>query len=468
MIQRILYFMVSFVCWTSIRVEAEPPIVAHPDDIARGRIHDRVIAWSSASIESSVSGVYPPADGREELLLFQEDVHNQKIRMPMVWLTPESPAECGDPWDMGPDGRGCLSLKHIPEESRTVRFNGHFQKHQIVDIEIIARRVGSDLDPVLTILRPDKQIAYYIDDTGVLGGDIRFTYTVDVSGVWHFILRDAEQNGGNNYYSLVRLASREKTKQVSDSPERRVPSPSPIQFPGDIHHSQILNYVWEPTTRSVIQAIEVHEPVAFTCQVLARSLGIPLDIHIDLRNSMNETIGKQTLNREGDPQITLENIASGKYTIHMRPLADRFSSDIVTTSLCLKPAWMGVQASAESFFYLFNEHQEAEIPISIDRSGGYKGAISLSAHTTGDHPQSIQVEQNAIPADKNSTTLIVRFPEDHKPPTALMVVIQAELSDGKGSAPVHSRPGLEKLGAGNSTWITHRFSDKFLLLNPNP
>lgn len=76
---------------------------------------------------------------------------------------------------------------------------------QSVDAEIYARRIGSDLDPVLRITGPDGNEIAYRDDMPGAEGDTQLQFTAAVEGEHRIEVRDVRYSGGARFYFHLRL-----------------------------------------------------------------------------------------------------------------------------------------------------------------------------------------------------------------------------------------------------------------------
>lgn len=87
-------------------------------------------------------------------------------------------------------------------------FRFRAERGQRLAIEVVARRLGSPMDPVIRLLRPDgtdeTELAYS-DDDAALGADSRLVHTFAASGDYLLEVRDIRYQGGNDYHYRLRL-----------------------------------------------------------------------------------------------------------------------------------------------------------------------------------------------------------------------------------------------------------------------
>lgn len=76
---------------------------------------------------------------------------------------------------------------------------------QTLSFEVVARRLGSPLDPMLRILDLQGRELAYSDDAAGLGGDSRLTHTFKDAGDYVIEVRDIRFQGGGNFNYRLRI-----------------------------------------------------------------------------------------------------------------------------------------------------------------------------------------------------------------------------------------------------------------------
>lgn len=89
-------------------------------------------------------------------------------------------------------------------ERRSHFYRVALQAGQSVSLEIVAQRLGSPLDPVLTVLDPDGHPIRRETDTPGLGYDCAVTFQAPVPGDYRVEIRDAEHAGGTAHRYRLR------------------------------------------------------------------------------------------------------------------------------------------------------------------------------------------------------------------------------------------------------------------------
>ncbi|MBL8814193.1 MAG: hypothetical protein JNM43_28755 [Planctomycetaceae bacterium] len=97
----------------------------------------------------------------------------------------------------------CLFGQINPVVSKTFRFT--MTTGQVLSAEVFARRIGSDLDPVLRLFGPDGKELLYRDDMPGGEGDTQLQWTAAADGEYRLELRDVRYSGGGRHYFHLRL-----------------------------------------------------------------------------------------------------------------------------------------------------------------------------------------------------------------------------------------------------------------------
>jgi len=95
----------------------------------------------------------------------------------------------------------------IPFASRWFQFD--VVANQRVVFELWARRIGSSLDPMLTLYKMNSDGSwrrqFYVDDTPGLAGDVEFEKIFEQAGTYAVELRDAQHRGGATFPFYLRM-----------------------------------------------------------------------------------------------------------------------------------------------------------------------------------------------------------------------------------------------------------------------
>ena len=86
---------------------------------------------------------------------------------------------------------------------------------QSVNVEVFARRLGSDLDPVLCVTGPDGHEVAYRDDMPGAEGDTQLQFTAAIDGEYRIEVRDVRYSGGVRHFFHLRLGKLPMVTAVS-------------------------------------------------------------------------------------------------------------------------------------------------------------------------------------------------------------------------------------------------------------
>ena len=98
----------------------------------------------------------------------------------------------------------CLNGSVAAVASKTFKLN--LAANQVFIAEVFARRIGSDLDPVLRIVGPDGRELLWSDDFPGLEGDSQFHFEAPAAGEYRLELKDVRYSGGARHFFHLRLA----------------------------------------------------------------------------------------------------------------------------------------------------------------------------------------------------------------------------------------------------------------------
>ena len=98
----------------------------------------------------------------------------------------------------------CVTGSIAAVASRTFKLS--LAAGQVFTAEVFARRIGSDLDPVLRLAGPDGRELVWSDDFPGLEGDCQFRFQAPAAGEYRLELRDVRYSGGARHFFHLRLA----------------------------------------------------------------------------------------------------------------------------------------------------------------------------------------------------------------------------------------------------------------------
>lgn len=98
-----------------------------------------------------------------------------------------------------------IAIDGIVDATSLSLFKFHANAGQRIAFEVLARRIGSALDPLVRILDANGRELMYSDDELGLSGDSRLSYTFPAAGDFFIELRDIRYQGGAKYFYRLRI-----------------------------------------------------------------------------------------------------------------------------------------------------------------------------------------------------------------------------------------------------------------------
>ncbi len=124
-----------------------------------------------------------------------------------------------------------------------------------MNVEVFARRLGSDLDPVLRVTGPDGHEFAYGDDMPGAEGDTQLQFTAAVDGEYRIEVRDVRYSGGARHFFHLRLGTLPMVTAVSPRVAQSGHNVSLIGAAGEVlgrvHCSGYCRINWFVETREV-------------------------------------------------------------------------------------------------------------------------------------------------------------------------------------------------------------------------
>jgi len=301
------------------------------------------------------------------------------------------------------------------------------QKGEKLVMEVMARRLGSPLDSVLTLfdakgnqLAENDDFVDLTDSPATHHADSRILFTFAAAGTYTLRLRDIQGNGGEEYAYRLSVAPPQPDfvlRIVPDNPRMGQGDTAAITitairkdgFDGEIHLGAEGLPAGFKASEAVIQTGQDEGRVTITAPADAPLATIEPAIF-----GMAGTLRHRAQ--------TAENMMQAFAYIHFMPTA-RLALSV------LKPAAYSLESNAEPG-KLLEVRQESETPIviKVKRMPETKGAVNLSA---GRVANGITVKSIFLPGDKDEVTLNISVAADAKPGLLQNVIIMGVLKSGK-------------------------------------
>lgn len=300
--------------------------------------------------------------------------------LPSIALTPESQDRAAGQVITLPC---CVEGQLNPVLSRFFRVG--LTAGQSVSVEVLARRLGSDLDPVLRVTGPNGSEVAYRDDLPGAEGDTQVQFTATVDGEHRIELRDVRYSGGARHFFHLRMgkmtlasATMPRVTQVggkvsfvggagevvgeavvqgsADLPASFVPvafrsaesdastlgavlvttglsqnevEPNNARSEATVvaAESEILTGSFNSKGDSDWFKISVTEPTALLIVTRTRELGSPTDVMLELYNSEGGKVAENDDVGPRDAELTFMLPAAGDFFLRVSEIAGRGGSE---------------------------------------------------------------------------------------------------------------------------------------------
>jgi len=306
---------------------------------------------------------------------------------------------------------------------------------QRLSIEVLARRIGSPLDPMVRLFDAAGRELAYSDDEPGLSGDAQLQYTFSQAGEYLVEVRDISYRGGGNYTYRLRLgdfpcvtvpvpmAARRGSEVMLSFAGKHVDSLAPLRF--HVPTDPLLKWVNVGAKRSgghssgfAVLAVSDHDEFLeaepnntsrqanrvalgsglngrlniagdedrfvftaakgqrFVFSAVTRSQGTPSDLVISLWNTKGSRVATSDDSGTADSQINYTFPAAGDYTLSVRDLNHRGGSAFAY-HITVEPYQPGFTLSASTDRLTIPAGGTAAVTVTAVRKG-YNGPIAVS------------------------------------------------------------------------------------------
>jgi len=347
--------------------------------------------------------------------------------VPFVSGTPERIASAGTTHRVEPPVTvsGCIKTR-----GQTDLFTFAAQKDQVLIFEVFARRLGSPLDAIVTLLNDKGEELREVDDTEtgepllVHFADPRFDYRFPAAGNYTVKLRDVQSHFGDDYTYRLRIAPPRPDFSLRIVPDAvRVGQGETILIPvtavrkdwfgGEIILStQNLPPGWLASS-AVIFAGQNETQLTLTAPRDAPTNSCVAPIIVG-----KAKIGETEVVRNAEPT---EDVTQAFSYHHLVP-----TKEFVVTVSEAPPFTLSVTPSGLSL----SPESEIQILVKAFRKPGANREIALSLHKP---PVGVSAKPAVIPADKDETTLIVVAAKDAAAGPRPHLIISGAMTTDKGT-----------------------------------
>jgi hypothetical protein len=387
------------------------------------------------------------------------------------------------------DGR-CEELK-----SDYYKFSG--RKGEQMSVEIVARRLGSRLDPLLRLLDANGREWIYCDDTPGIGPDARFCFRFPHTGEYLLEVRDMNYQGGAPYRYRLRLgdfplattpfplAAPRGTKAkfsfagmavagvkpvAVQMPDAGMRAPLGVKFPhgnGSGFVSALVSDLPEmveaepndakpclvpvpvaingqftkPRDRDCYQ-FDVKEGQRLAFRARTRSLGSPCDLWMKVEKADGKKIAESQVTSAEEGSITNTFKEAGAYRLIVEE-ATWAGGPELTYRVEIQSFQPSFALSVDTDRVAATNGGSFEIKVTPVRSG-YDGPITLSVPALGEN---VALENNVIVGKTNVAVMKVKLPPRFSSGQCLHFQVEgrANVSDQPQVVPASTLPALRRI-----------------------
>jgi hypothetical protein len=342
-------------------------------------------------------------------------------------------------------------------------------------IEVIAHRIGSQMDPVVRVLDASGREIDFCDDDGGVWKDARFEFRAPADGDYTIAVHDVGYGGGNAYDYRLRVTEEPLvwfTFPLADPGEQGIPAeqvgagnirprtvspanPSSALWLGAV--PQLLemepNNTGSNATRAARAPIILHgriqstedvdyfrfeavkgEKLVFESQT--RSAGSPCDLVLALRKPDGGVIARSDPGAAGDAALTNEFSESGDFHLEVRELSGTAPAN-APYRIKVEKFVPGFVLSAENNIIQVKPGESTKVKISAVRYD-YEGPIEIRLEHA---VPGLSLEEAIIPEKKKEVELKIVATAEAKPGEFHHLKLTGTSTNGF-STQVSARPAL--------------------------
>ena len=312
---------------------------------------------------------------------------------------------------------------------------------QSYSIEVLAHRIGSQMDPVVRVLSRAGDELAFCDDEGGVWKDARFRFVAPLTEEYILAVHDVGYAGGNNYEYRLRVSDNALvwyTFPLADVAEggaqfeaigEKTPTPnfgSPANPPANAVFPAVPQAVeLEPNNQreqaQMVAAgvqlngkIDAGTDIDFFCfsaekgqrlvfQSQTRSLGSPCDLVLRILKDDGGLVATSDSSSAGDAAVTNRFEAPGNYFLEIRELTGANVTN-APYRISLREFTPGFELRSESNIIAVKPGDSAKFKVQATRYD-YTGPIELKL---SQHVEGITLENASIPEKKNEAEVTLK------------------------------------------------------------
>ena len=336
----------------------------------------------------------------------------------------------------------------------------HLAASQRLSVDVVAHRIGSELDPVLRLLDSKGRELAYCDDAPGIGADAEITYTAHESGNFLVEVRDIRYNGGENYPYLLRAtdsvlsplpflpirdSNSDPTEIAPAVPTLEVEPNSTFETATHITPPALIKGRFAREQDRDMYVFPAQKGQRMRFEGRTRSLGSTCDLFMTLLKEDGSVIKEADVSGADEGTLIHSFDATGSYRLQVEEL-NQFggnNSDYEIEVVLVKPDF---QLSIDQEKWEAPENGEFEIKVNCQRRD-YDGPVTLSLQS---NESGLVLSNNLIAEKSNEVTLRVKLPKSLKPGQLVhfSVLGYAKIGDAFFETKASTGPALKKLFQG--------------------
>ena len=391
-----------------------------------------------------------------------------------------------------------LAVDGNAHEAKPDYYKFQARKDQRLSIEVVAQRLGSQLDSVVRLLDArGRELLYCEDDPGV-GADSRFSYLFSATGDYFLELHDIGFQGGSQYryhlrlgeFPLVTVPFPLAIQAADRKPLVELAGPSvdglgAFQFSSGIGARRQMSSVQfakggpsgffaigtsdfatvaetEPNNEPA-QANQVPLPVTINgrfdqprdrdffqfeaaqgqklvFQARTRGAGSPCDVYMKLIEEKGSEIAEVNLSSTNEGAITNTFKEAGRYRLLVEEL-NRRGGPGMNYRIDIFPLKPGAALSTDTDRLQIAPGEAGRLKITAARFE-YDGPITILLEGAD---ADLTLEKNVIPEKKNEVEIEIKASSQLIPGQILMLKLRGQATNSTEKLPVSTVPALQKL-----------------------
>ena len=347
---------------------------------------------------------------------------------------------------------------------------------QSYSIEVIAHRIGSQMDPVVRVLSRGGEEIAYCDDEGGIWKDARFQFRAPLSDEYIVAVHDVGYGGGNNYEYRLRVSDdpiiwytfplvdvAESGSRFESIGETKGPAgfgspanpPAVAVFPSAPQIVEVEQNDEREQAQTIIKDVQLNGKIGVGSDVdlfrfsvekgerlifqsRTRTLGSPSDLALRILKEDGGAVATSDSGSAGDAAVTNRFEQAGKYFLEVRELTGVGVTN-APYRISMREFEPGFELRSESNVIAVKPGESAKFKVQATRYD-YAGPIELKLSP---EIEGITVENGVIAEKKNEVEVTLKATEKLEPGFFAHIAIGAQSTNG---APVKlsTLPALRK------------------------